>query len=197
MTTIIYIHGFNSSPSSQKARLTGEWLAAHHPDVDYLVPSLPFDPEAVAGILERTLSQVQGEVGLIGSSMGGFYSLWLAERFDCRAVLVNPAVSPHLLLKDYLGEQVNAYTGERYGFTERDIRVLESQLVPVPRHPERLWLLTQQGDETLDWRDAVNRYPQLRSVVESGGSHGFDGYERFLPSIYQFLTTGSVPDGSE
>jgi predicted esterase YcpF (UPF0227 family) len=210
---VFYIHGFNSSPHSTKARLVGQYLSAHHPGVTYHVPALPYDPEAASRILDVAISAcleeespgvsaVSGEhapggarsagvrhttVGLIGSSLGGFYGVWAAERFGLPLVLVNPAVRPYELLKDHLGEQVNIYTGERYVFTARHVEVLKSLAVEPVTDPGRYFLLTQTGDETLDYRQAVAMFADSPQRVEQGGSHGFDGFERYLPGIMTFL----------
>jgi predicted esterase YcpF (UPF0227 family) len=191
---VFYIHGFNSSPQSTKARLVGEYLSAHHPGVTYHVPALPYDPEAASAILASCVQDLLDRdgpdgcrIGLIGSSLGGFYGVWAAERFGLPLVLVNPAVRPYVLLKDHLGEQVNIYTGERYVFTERHIGVLRALAVEPVTQPERYLLLTQTGDGTLDYREAVAMFSSSPQVVEQGGSHGFDGFERYLPGIMAFL----------
>jgi predicted esterase YcpF (UPF0227 family) len=205
---VFYIHGFNSSPQSTKARLVGEYLSAHHPGVTYHVPALPYDPEAAAQMLAGAIAACLAAptdgslpeasagcptaherpvVGLIGSSLGGFYGIQAAERFGVPLVLVNPAVRPYELLKDHLGEQVNIYTGERYVFTARHIDVLRSLAVQPVTDPSRYLLLTQTGDETLDYRQAVAMFADSPQMVEQGGSHGFDGFERYLPGIMTFL----------
>lgn len=184
---VFYIHGFNSSPQSAKARLLGEYLAAFHPAVRYHVPALPYDPERAIGTLcDAIAACLPAPVKLLGSSLGGFYGAYAAELFRLPLVLVNPAVRPYELLKDHLGEQTNIYTGESYWFTPYHIEVLRRLEVEVTE-PERYFLLTQMGDETLDYREGVARYQACRQVVEPGGSHGFDGFERHLPSIMRFF----------
>lgn len=187
---VFYIHGFNSSPQSAKARLLGDYLATHHPTVCYHVPALPYDPERAIGILCETIERcLPAPVKLLGSSLGGFYGTYMAERYNLPLVLVNPAVRPYDLLKDHLGEQTNLYTGERYVFSERHIDVLRRLDVVVTK-PERYLLLTQTGDETLDYHEGVEKFSASPQVVEPGGSHGFDGFEHHLQAIMQFF--GSV-----
>lgn len=184
---LFYIHGFNSSPQSIKARLLGE-AVRRFPHVRYHVPALPYDPREAIRILTDAISGcLPGPVGLVGSSLGGFYGTWAAERFDLPLVLVNPAVRPYELLKDYLGENENIYTGEKYRFTEEHVQYLKTLDVEPVTRPERYLLLTQTGDEVLDYRQGVARYAGCRQIVEAGGSHGFDGFERHFDTIFAFL----------
>lgn len=187
MQDLIYIHGFNSSPQSQKAQDTARWLANHHPSVRLHVPTLSYDPEAALLLLLKTVERCGSVPGLIGSSMGGFYATVLAERFGLRAALINPAVHPHRLLAHYLGENRNYHTGESYVLEPRHVDILKAQEVTHISHPERLWVLLQTADETLDYRQAVAYYAGCPQDIFEGGSHAYDNYVERLPEIYAFL----------
>lgn len=187
MQELIYIHGFNSSAQSQKARETAAWLARHQPAVRLHAPTLPNDPESALLLLEKTVKTCHHAPGLIGSSMGGFFATILSERHALPAVLINPAVHPHRLLRHYLGPNQNPYTGVRYVLTEAHIGQLRDMEVSAIRHPERLWVLLKQGDETLDYRLAVSWYAGCAVEVAAGGNHAFEDYASRLPEIYAFL----------
>ncbi|RLU01376.1 YqiA/YcfP family alpha/beta fold hydrolase [Ketobacter sp.] len=188
---LFYIHGFNSSPQSAKARILGEAVASM-PGVQLHVPGLPYDPQRSIDILKSAVEACLPQpVGLVGSSMGGFYGTWLAEHYDLPLVLVNPAIRPYELLKDYLGINENLYTGERYEFTEQHIDVLRQLDVPVITRPQRYFLLTQTADEVLDYRQGVEKFAASQQTVEPGGSHGFDHFERHLPAIFSFFNITS------
>ncbi|HVL00696.1 MAG TPA: YqiA/YcfP family alpha/beta fold hydrolase [Dongiaceae bacterium] len=184
---LFYVHGFNSSPQSAKARLIGQ-AVAELPHVQYQVPTLPYEPQRAIAILDAAVRAcLPGRVGLIGSSMGGFYGTYIAERYDLPLVLVNPAVRPFELLQDYLGENENIYTGEKYSFTEEHIAQLRTLDVEPVTQPSRYLLLTQTGDEVLDYQQGVTKYIGCRQIVEPGGSHGFDGFEHHLQTIFSFF----------
>jgi predicted esterase YcpF (UPF0227 family) len=184
---IVYLHGFNSTPASGKARLLGEHMARIGRHADYLCPALPNSPrEAIAHVEAELAQRRPASVTLVGSSLGGFYATHLAERHGWKAVLVNPAVHAHLLLRDALGPQTNWHTGEKWMFTEAHLAELAALDVPAITRPERYLLLAQAGDEVLDYRDAVAYYAGATQIIEEGGDHGFVGFERHFQTILDF-----------
>jgi predicted esterase YcpF (UPF0227 family) len=98
------------------------------------------------------------EAVVVGSSLGGYYATWLAEKRGVSAVLVNPAVRPYELLRPALGVQKNLHTGKEYEFTERHLAELAALEVPAITRPERYLLMVETGDEVLDYTQAVARY---------------------------------------
>ena len=122
---------------------------------------------------------------LIGSSLGGYYATYLAERYALRAVLVNPAVKPHALLRNHLGPQKNLYTGASYELTAQHVTELEA-LDTATIAPARYLLLTRTGDEVLDYRDAVEKYSGAMQRVIPGGDHGFGDFADYLDEALAF-----------
>jgi len=181
---LIYVHGFNSAPSSFKARLVGERMRMLGREREYFVPALPHHPAEAMALLRDAVERHPG-AALIGSSLGGFYATWLAEHYDLRAVLVNPAVRPYELLSGYLGPQKNLYTGAEYELTAQHIDELKA-LEIASITPERYLLLTRTGDEVLDYRLAVEKYRGARQWVIPGGDHGFGDFEKYLDAVLEF-----------
>jgi hypothetical protein len=184
---LIYIHGFNSSPASTKARQLEVRMRSLGHHAEYRCPALPDRPgQAIALLQAEMRSAVPADITLIGSSLGGYYATWLAERSGCRAVLVNPAITPHVGLRGYLGPQKNLYTGEPYELTEQHLQELAALFVPQPTRLERYYLMVTTGDEVLDYREAVARYAGARQLVVEGSDHGFAEFERYLDSVLEF-----------
>jgi predicted esterase YcpF (UPF0227 family) len=179
---IVYLHGFNSSPLSHKAQLLGRHLAALGLGERYACPALPTLASEALALVEPLLAP---GACLVGSSLGGFYATWLAEKHGLRAVLINPAVEPHVGLRDHLGPQQNLYTGERYELTERHLRQWQA-LYAARITPSRYLLLVETGDEVLDYRRAVERYAGCEQAVVEGGDHSLQSFPRHLARIVRF-----------
>lgn len=187
-SAIIFIHGFNSSGQSNKAKQLRAYANQHQIKEDILCPDLPHLPAEAISLLEGLLARYAVDrVKLIGSSLGGFYATVLAQRWDVRAVLLNPAVHPYRLLQVALGEQVNYRHGERYQFTQQHLDALHA-LEPAEQlqRVDNIMLLVETGDQTLDYRDAVAYYDGCRQIVVPGGEHGFQSFTDHLSNILAF-----------
>jgi hypothetical protein len=186
---LLYIHGFNSSPLSHKAQVMSRYCKNERPDIRVITPRLPSYPKEAAEFLVNLIEEYRSDytIGLVGSSLGGYLSTWLNDQYGYKAVLVNPAIKPDELLADYLGKQVNPYTNETYFLEAQHMAELQALAIATITSPEDLWLLQQEGDEVLDYRQAVEKYAQSKQIVEKGGDHSFVDFERYPEQIIQFL----------
>jgi predicted esterase YcpF (UPF0227 family) len=187
VTTVVYLHGFRSSPASIKAtRLRACVDALPSPPVLH-VPHLHHRPSvAVRGVTEWVERNAGGDVAFVGSSLGGFYATHLAERFGARAAMINPAVRPYEALATSLGVQTNLYTGEAFEVTRAHMDELRAMAVARITRPERYFLLVETGDEVLDYREAVAFYGGAHQYVRGGGDHTFTEFEAQIPAILRF-----------
>ncbi len=189
---ILYLHGFTSGPQSVKARALGARMAARGLAADFVCPQLPASPAEAVALAEQIIMRqkvgadktaTHGKIMLVGSSLGGFYATWLAEKFNLNAVLVNPAVVARLSLESFVGPQRWLYTGEPFDFTRQHIDELRALELPRLSQPQRFWLLAEEGDETLDYRAAVAYYAGARQTVLPGGDHSFTRWNDYLDEI--------------
>jgi predicted esterase YcpF (UPF0227 family) len=155
---------------------------------EFACPALP--PLALDAL--KAIEPLLGaKPGLVGSSLGGFYATYLAEKHDLKAVLINPAIDPHVGLRAYLGPQKNLYTGEPYELTAAHLREWEQLYVPRLT-PRRYLLIVETGDEVLDYRRSVERYAGAEQVVISGGDHSLRSFPQHLERILAFADARPV-----
>ena len=188
---IIYLHGFRSAPASIKAQALKQHMTQKGLADAFWCEQLPVSArEAIALIdaqIDRALHNKTGVAPtLVGSSLGGYYATWLAEKHGLRTVLVNPAVVAPLSLEAYVGLQTNLYTNESFEFTQAHIDELRAIDVPSITQPDRYWLLAETGDEVLDYRHAVNKYAGALQTVLPGGDHGFSRWPDYLDAVVNF-----------
>ncbi len=187
--TLVYLHGFNSSPQSIKGRKLAAVAAALAGPPRVHLPRLHHHP---ATAMRDVCAWVDANVGdittltFVGSSLGGYYATWLAQKYDTRAVVINPAVRPATSLTTYLGPQRNLHTGEAWELTAEHFAELEALSVARLTRMERYFLLMRSGDELLDWSEAVRRYAGAWQYIAGGGDHGWEDIDGEIPSILRF-----------
>ncbi|CAG8864054.1 hypothetical protein PS627_00838 [Pseudomonas fluorescens] len=180
--SILYIHGLNSSPLSRKAQQVSAVMQHLGLARQLRVPALHHHPRQAMVQLEAALAEL-GAPLLVGSSLGGYYATCLAERHGLKALLINPAVSPHRLFDGHLGPQQNFYSGESWDLTHDHVQALAELEVPPPQDAGRYQVWLQTGDETLDYRHAERYYRACALRIQAGGDHGFQGFAEHLPAL--------------
>ncbi|RCS56722.1 YqiA/YcfP family alpha/beta fold hydrolase [Parvibium lacunae] len=185
---LLYLHGFRSSPRSLKAQQTLAAMQARGYGEQILIPNLPASPRAAIASVEALIRPTlrETELAFIGSSLGGFYATWLAEKYGGRAVLLNPAISPWLDLQAHLGRQTIYFSDEEMTFLPQYLDELQALDTPTPTWPERYWLLACTGDEVLDWREMVAKYAEAPQTIIQGGEHALSAYPDYVGAVLDF-----------
>jgi predicted esterase YcpF (UPF0227 family) len=166
------------------------YLAARGLGEAFWCEQLPVSPRETIALIENRMASRRVAPTLVGSSLGGFYATWLAERHACKAVLVNPAVLAPLLLTQCLGAHENLHSGARAELAAAHLDELRALEIPAITRPERYWLLAERGDEVLDYRHAAAYYAGARQTVLDGGDHSFTRWEDYLDEIARFAGLG-------
>jgi len=185
---IVYLHGFRSSPQSYKAQLLGERMAQLGRSDEYLCPQLPVSPrQAVALVLDQTGHLDPARLTLFGSSLGGYYATYLAERLGCRAVMLNPAMRAFEKLAGHVGPQTMYHdAGAGFDFKPEYLEELKQLHVPAITRPERYFLVAATGDELLDWREMVADFPGAKHKVIAGSDHGLSDFAGYMDETLDF-----------
>ncbi|WP_343728668.1 YqiA/YcfP family alpha/beta fold hydrolase [Duganella sp.] len=189
---ILYLHGFRSSPQSMKARLVGARMAALGLADQVISPQLPASPRLAMELAQSLIAGIPAEeLSVIGSSLGGYYATWLAERIGCRAVLLNPAVVPSLDLDKHVGVTTQYHSDQPFEFKREYIDELRALAVPKISKPERYFLIAATGDEVLDYRDMVAHYQGARQHIIDGSDHAISEFPQYLDEVLGFCGVGA------
>ena len=183
---IIYLHGFGSSAQASKARAFRTYCEAHH--IAYIAPSLPSIPDLAIQTLSELIEAFQAyePVYLIGSSLGGYYALYLSDKYQLKAVLINPAIDAATTLEKAIGKAINYYDHSSFEWNQSHVEMLENYEIEEP-DVSNLFVLLQTGDEVLDYEEAFDILQGAKIIVEEGGNHSFVGIEHHFKAIMSFL----------
>ncbi len=183
---LIYIHGFGSSGVGGKAQIFRDYFNSK--GADYIAPSLSYVPELAISTLEELIKSCP-KPRLIGSSLGGFYAIYLASKYNLKAVLINPAVLAPTTLKRHLEAKpfaTNYYDLSSFEWSDNHLNMLEKLVIKEPKG--EFLLMLQKGDDILNYKDALNLLPNAKVILEEGGSHRFENIEQHIKTIEEFLS---------
>lgn len=184
---IVYLHGFRSSPASRKATMLREAMAARGRSAEYACPALPASPAlSVELVLAAVNDAPRARLALIGSSLGGYYATWLAERLGCRAALLNPAIRPQDDLAHYIGMQPVYFSEAEIEFRREYLDELAAIDTPSITRPERYLLLAATGDAVIDYRTMVRKYQGARQHVIEGSDHELSDFASYIDEVIAF-----------
>ncbi|MEA1879785.1 MAG: YqiA/YcfP family alpha/beta fold hydrolase [Campylobacterota bacterium] len=179
MPKILYLHGFASCGVGNKSTTLKQYFGASN----VLCPDLDPSPDKAIASIEKLIENLE-DVLLIGSSLGGFYATYLAEKFGLKAVLINPSTQPWETLSSYVGVQKRYCDNVPFDFKEQYLQAL----LPLKKEPSRgkYLLLLQSEDEVLDYTKAQSFYNKHRVIIEVGGNHRFENIDDYLSMIDNF-----------
>ena len=194
---ILYLHGFRSSPRSTKARRLAARLQARGLGDRFRCPQLPVSPREASRLIEEVAAERgAAPLALIGSSLGGYYATWLAERVDCRVVLLNPAVHPDRDLVRHLGVQRVYHADETVDVKPEYLDELKALRVGPITRPARWLLVAATGDELLDWHEMTARYPGAAQRIVEGSDHALSDFDDHVDAVIDFAIARADDDAA-
>lgn len=202
MLPLLYIHGFNSSPQGIKGQQLSEAMSSQGLIKLLIAPMLKIMPLQAINQLEALVNKA-GKPVLIGSSLGGYYATYLAEKYQLKALLINPVVLPHKLFGrsytsslNYADNKLSAkksvsqllmstYNSDQ-PFIDNYLSELAQLEVPAPSDKSRYKIWLKTGDEILDYRFARDWYEKCDLQIDKGGNHSFDDFAKRIPDILKW-----------
>ena len=144
--------------------------------------------QTISAIADRVIAEARIREGdtLIGSSLGGYYATWLAERYGCRAALLNPAVLPADDLAGYVGEHTMYHSSEPFEWRAEYLHELQTLRIDEITRPERYLLLAATGDKVLDWRQMRDHYPGAQQHIIDASDHAISEFADYVELVADF-----------
>ena len=143
---LIYIHGFESCGKGNKTEI----LSKHFKVIAPNLPTYPFDA------INTLDSLIKPDSILVGSSLGGYYAIYLAEKYGLKAVLINPSLKPYKTLKRYVGIQYRYCDNKPFMWKKEYLKELKKLKSPTKRG--KYLVLLQSKDEVLNYKKALKKF---------------------------------------
>ena len=188
---IIYIHGFGGSGKGTKATLFREHFKAQR--VKYLAPSLSYVPDLAISTVEEIIEGCEEkDIRLIGSSLGGFYSIYLSQKYNLKTILINPATTASKNLESLIkneGRATNFFDLSYFEFNRRHFEMLKRYRVEKSTlNLENFLLMLQKDDDIIDSSVAKELFDGAKMIIGDGGGHNFVGIDNYFEEIDKFLS---------
>lgn len=118
MPDYVYIHGFNSGSQSRSGKELQRIIGApvYCPQNDY---SRPFAEclENLGRQIAANTNPADGQICVMGTSLGGFYALQLRLPEIGRVIAWNPVIYPAVQLKQFIGKNVRFTDNVEWNFS--------------------------------------------------------------------------------
>ena len=177
--TIIYLHGFNSDGNSTTIKeISKEIPGLLSISYDYITADNAF--KQIQLLIENRLKKDTNLI-IAGTSLGGFWANYFAQKYQLKCVLVNPAIHPSVSLRKAVPESPlpNYNTGELREFTYENAEAYKKFEGPVIAGINRTIVLGK-NDEVIDYRKTEEKYKDKGEIILTEEGHRIEDYGRIV-----------------
>tara|TARA_B100001093_G_scaffold341480_1_gene326239 strand:+ start:2531 stop:3106 length:576 start_codon:yes stop_codon:yes gene_type:complete len=185
--TILYLHGFASSSNSNKAKILSSYISKISSNSKLMIPNLDNNFKKAISQIELLIKNSDQPISFIGSSLGGYFAAYFASIENAKAILINPAIPPLKGFDEYLGENKNYSTGQKFLIEEEDIKFLRQLLTKKYLNKENTMVLMESGDDVLEYKKTSKYFEGCHIDIVFGGSHSYESMGGKLKKISNFL----------
>ncbi len=183
---VIYLHGFNSDSNSTTIKsLRSSIPGLISISYDYINADIAF--EEINSLVEKTL-KTDADLLIAGTSLGGFWANYFAQKFHLRCVIVNPALHPSISLRKAveISPIKNYNSGEERIFTYEnadDYKKYEVEIIPDISRV----IVLGKNDEVIDYRNTEEAYRSKGNIILTEEAHRIEDHARIVRIIEEAM----------
>ena len=185
--TILYFHGFKSSSDSTKAKDLHKFISRRTRNTILITPNIHDNFYDAHDQIINLIESNQPNVFFMGSSLGGYYASFFSQKYNKKAVLINPAIPPLKDFEMHLGKNKNYSNGNKFIITKNDIDYIRSLSYKKILKPKNLMILLESGDEILNYNDTSSYFSGSHIDILYGGDHSYSSFKEKFNKIQDFL----------
>ena len=185
--TILYFHGFKSSSDSTKAKDLHKFISKRTKNTILITPNIHDNFHDAHDQIINLIESNQPNIFFMGSSLGGYYASFFSQKFNKKAVLINPAIPPLKDFEIHLGKNKNYSNGNKFIITKNDIDYIRSLSYKKILKPKNLMILLESGDEILNYNDTSSYFSGSHIDILYGGDHSYSSFKEKFNKIQDFL----------
>ena len=185
--TILYFHGFKSSSDSTKAKDLHKFISKRTKNTILITPNIHDNFHDAHDQIINLIESNQPNIFFMGSSLGGYYASFFSQKYNKKAVLINPAIPPLKDFEMHLGKNKNYSNGNKFIITKNDIDYIRSLSYKKILKPKNLMILLESGDEILNYNDTSSYFSGSHIDVLYGGDHSHSSFKEKFNKIQDFL----------
>lgn len=164
---IVYVHGFGSAGGGNKYTT----LKCMFPSFNVISPTYDCtDFSSIEQLMDEYDLEKEERLLFIGNSLGGYIAMYLAKKYNGKAILLNPLTNINSL-NEFLGQNINLATEEIFYLTEENIKKLESYKVDYNTIP--LSVFVTKDDDVIDYNETIKYFKNRNVTVFENGTHRF------------------------
>lgn len=185
--TILYFHGFKSSSDSTKAKDLHKFISRRTRNTTLITPNIHDNFHDAHDQIINLIESNQPNIFFMGSSLGGYYASFFSQKYNKKAVLINPAIPPLKDFEMHLGKNKNYSNGNKFIITKNDIDYIRSLSYKKILKPKNLMILLESGDEILNYNDTSSYFSGSHIDILYGGDHSYSSFKEKFNKIQDFL----------
>jgi|TARA_B100001094_G_scaffold104214_1_gene100496 predicted esterase YcpF (UPF0227 family) len=185
--TILYFHGFKSSSDSTKAKDLHKFISRQTRNTILITPNIHDNFHDAHDQIVNLIESNQPNIFFMGSSLGGYYASFFSQKYNKKAVLINPAIPPLKDFEMHLGKNKNYSNGNKFIITKNDIDYIRSLSYKKILKPKNLMILLESGDEILNYNDTSSYFSGSHIDILYGGDHSYSSFKEKFNKIQDFL----------